>query len=40
MFYFMVVMTSICVLNIFIMLFIVCMLLKEIIGEIGTTGDN
>ena len=40
MFYFMVVMTSICVLNIFIMFFIVCMLFKEVIGEIGTTGDK
>lgn len=35
MFYFMAVMTFICVINIFIMLFIVCMLFKEIIGEIG-----
>lgn len=40
MFYFMIAMTSICVLNIFIMLFIVCMLFKDIIGDIGTTGDK
>ena len=35
MFYFMAVMTFICVINIFIMLFVVCRLLKEIIGTAG-----
>lgn len=35
MFYFMVAMTSICVINIFIMLFIMCMLIKEVFGEVG-----
>ena len=35
MFYFMVVMTSVCVLNLLIMFFIVCKLFKEVVGELG-----
>ena len=35
MFYFMIVMTLVCILNLLIMFFIVCKLLKEVIGEVG-----
>ena len=35
MFYFMVVMTLVCVLNLLIMFLIVCKLFKEVIGEVG-----
>jgi len=33
--YFMTVMILVCILNILIMFFIVCKLLKEVIGEVG-----